>query len=113
MVRLLVSPRWLVRHLLLAAALVVCWVFGTWQYGRAVERRSVLNWSYTVEWFLFGAFAVLCWGWFLRDELRDPESEPEQVAPKQRVVVPVTDAEDPELAAYNRMLARLHEKDTT
>jgi type VI protein secretion system component VasK len=110
--RLLLTPRWLVRHLLLAVALVVCWLFARWQYGRAVDRHSVLNWSYTIEWTLFGAFAVLCWGWFLRDELRGPQEEPEQVAPKQRVVTPVSDEDDPELAAYNRMLARLHEKDT-
>ncbi|HTL24716.1 MAG TPA: hypothetical protein VL281_11855 [Mycobacteriales bacterium] len=112
MLRLLLSPRWLVRHLLLAVALVVCWLFARWQYGRAVDRHSVLNWSYTIEWLLFGAFALLSWGWFLRDELRGPQEEPEQVAPQQRVVTPVTDEEDPELAAYNRMLARLHEKDT-
>jgi hypothetical protein len=111
--RLLLSPRWLVRHALLVAALVVCWLFARWQYGRAVDRHSVLNWSYTIEWLLFGAFALLSWGWFLRDELRGPQDdEPEQVAPAQRVVQPVSDEEDPELAAYNRMLARLHEKDT-
>jgi hypothetical protein len=111
--RLLVSPRWLARHLLLAAALVVCWLFARWQYGRAVDRHSVLNWSYPVEWVLFGAFAVLCWGWSLRDDLRGPEPEPQQVAPKQRVAQPVTPEADPELAAYNRMLARLHEKDSS
>jgi type VI protein secretion system component VasK len=112
--RVLLAPRWLVRHVLLAVALVVCWLFGRWQYGRAITRHSVLNWSYTVEWTLFGAFAVLCWGWFLRDELRGEEPvEDEPVAPpQQRVALPVTDEEDPELAAYNRMLARLHQKDT-
>jgi hypothetical protein len=56
---------------------------------------------------------VLCWGWSLRDDLRGPEPEPQQVVPKQRVAQPVTDEEDPELAAYNRMLARLHEKDSS
>ena len=116
MLRLLVSPRWLVRHVLLVGAVTVCWFFGRWQLGRALDRHSVLNWSYAVEWFLFAAFACLCWGWFLRDELRGgprPEEEPPAVPLRQRPVAPpVTDEEDPELAAYNRMLARLHQADT-
>jgi hypothetical protein len=112
MLRLLLSPRWLVRHVLLVGAITVCWFFGRWQLGRAVDRHSVLNWSYAIEWFLFAAFACLCWGWFLRDELRgEPPPEEEPAAPvRQRTVVPVSDDEDPELAAYNRMLADLHRK---
>jgi hypothetical protein len=115
--RLLVSPRWLVRHLLLVAAVVICWLFGRWQLGRAIDRHSVLNWSYAVEWFLFAAFAVLTWGWFLRDELRGPQADdeltPEDVlAVPQRVAEPVSDEDDPELAAYNRMLAELHRKES-
>ena len=114
MLRLLLTPRWLVRHALLVAALVVCWFFGRWQLGRALDRDSVLNWSYAVEWFLFAGFAVLCWGWFLRDELRgEPTAEPEAYpSVQQRVAEQVTDEEDPELAAYNRMLAELHRKAT-
>jgi DNA-binding transcriptional regulator of glucitol operon len=111
--RLLVSPRWLVRHVLLVGAVTVCWFFGRWQYHRALARHSVLNWSYTVEWTLFAAFAVLCWGWFLRDELRgEPEEPAPSVEVRQRVAQPVTDDEDPELAAYNRMLSALHQKES-
>jgi type VI protein secretion system component VasK len=113
--RLLVSPRWLVRHVLLVLALAVCAGFARWQLGRALERHSILNWSYTLEWTLFGLFALLCWGWFLRDELRGPDQEDEQPAPPpvyQPVAQPVTDDEDPELAAYNRYLAELHSKKT-
>jgi hypothetical protein len=112
--RLLVSPRWLFRHVLLAAALATCWGFGRWQLHRAIARDSILNWSYTVEWTLFGMFAVLSWGWFLRDDLRGPQPE-EPPAPQrvyQPVAQPVTDEEDPELAAYNRYLAELHAKET-
>ena len=112
---MLVAPRWLVRHVLLVGALVGCYFAGRWQFHRAVSRHSVLNWSYTVEWGLFGAFAVLCWGWFLRDELRG-ESEPEVDQPVrvyQPIALPVTDDEDPELAAYNRYLAGLNSKDSS
>jgi hypothetical protein len=113
---LLVSRRWLWRHLLLAAALGVCWFGFSWQLDRALERHSVLNWSYTVQWALFGAFSVLTWGWFLRDELRgETDDEPRgRVEPTpQPLPEPVTDEEDPELAAYNRMLAELHRKATS
>lgn len=109
------SPRWLIRHVLLVAALATCWGFGTWQLGRAIRRHSVLNWSYTVEWTLFGAFSVLCWAWFLRDDLRGEQPEPAATAAREvhfPPAPPVTDDEDPELAAYNRYLAQLNAKDT-
>lgn len=115
MLRLLVSPRWLVRHVLLVAALWACYGFGNWQYGRAVARHSILNWSYTVEWTLFGLFSLLCWGWFLRDELRGGPvvvADDQPVRVYQPTAQPVTDEEDPELAAYNRMLAQLNTKDS-
>ena len=114
--RLLLSRRWLPRHLLLAAALGVCWFGFRWQLGRALDRHSVLNWSYTVQWALFAGFSVLTWGWFLRDELRGDlhDDPPGPVEPVQRTVIePVSDEEDPELAAYNRMLADLHRKATS
>jgi hypothetical protein len=114
MLRLLLSPRWLVRHVLLVGAVTVCWFFGRWQLGRALDRHSVLNWSYAIEWMLFAGFAFLMWGWFLRDELRgESAAEPEErpvVQLRQQPVVPVSDEDDPELAAYNRMLADLHRK---
>ena len=114
LLRLLVAPRWLVRHLVLVVSIVGCAIAARWQYHRALSRHSVLNWSYTVEWTLFGAFAVLCWGWFLRDELRgEPEPPPPPPPSWQRIAEPVTDEEDPELAAYNRMLAELSRKETS
>ena len=116
MLRLLVSPRWLVRHVLLGLALWACYGFGRWQYGRAVTRHSILNWSYTVEWTLFGMFALLSWAWFLRDELRGGpavEVQEQPVRVYQPAAQPVTEDEDPELAAYNRMLAQLNTKDAS
>jgi hypothetical protein len=108
---LLLKPRWLLRHVLLVVAVGTCYGFGRWQYGRAVSRHSVLNWSYTIEWALFGAFAALSWAWLLRDEIRGVEPALEPAKPVYLPVAqPVTDAEDPELAAYNRLLAQLNQK---
>jgi hypothetical protein len=113
-VRVLLSPRWLLRHVLLVVALITCFLFGRWQLGRAVDRHSVLNWSYAIEWALFALFALVCWAWYLRDDLRGgAAARAEEPAPPVYLptAVPVTDDEDPELAAYNRYLASLH-KDT-
>ena len=113
MVRLLLSPRWLVRHLVLLAALTGCFFGARWQLGRAVQRHSVLNWSYGIEWCLFAGFALLCWGWYLRDELRGPtEDTPAPPVVYQPVAQPVSDDDDPELAAYNRYLAGLNRQDS-
>ena len=114
MLRVLLSPKWLARHVLLAVAVTVCFVAGRWQLGRAVDRHSVLNWSYAVEWALFGLFAVVCWAWYLRDDLRGgADARPDEPAKPVYLPVaqPVTDDEDPELAEYNRYLASLNNKD--
>jgi hypothetical protein len=108
----LVRPKWLVRHVLLVVVCTVCWLFGRWQLGRAIDRHSVLNWSYAIEWTLFALFAVVCWGWYLRDDLRgNPREEPEPAPVYLPQAQPVSDDEDPELAAYNRYLASLNPQD--
>jgi hypothetical protein len=89
-----------------------CVGFGRWQLGRAVNRHSILNWSYAIEWTLFALFCLLTWGWFLRDEARGgpaPKTE-RPVLVYQPAAPEVTDEEDPELAAYNRMLNDLNNK---
>jgi len=114
--RIVLSPRWLWRHVLLVVAVTTCLLFGRWQLGRAVDRHSVLNWSYAIEWALFALFAVVCWGWYLRDEIRGGAAAwAEEPAPRVYLptAVPVTDDEDPELAAYNRYLASLHKDPAT
>lgn len=111
MLRLLLTPRWLARHALALLLVGGCVVAARWQYHRAVEHHNSLqNWSYVVTWLLFAGFVVLCWGWYLRDEARGPQParlRPDPLPPRP-VPPPVTDAEDPELAAYNRYLAQLH-----
>lgn len=120
MLRLLVSPRWLARHVLALLLIGGCSVAARWQFHRAVRRHSILNWSYTLEWSLFAGFVVLCWAWFLRDELRGPQDEPVAVPPRQEPDLPEAvdrprsepdnEPNDPELAAYNAYLAKLHAK---
>jgi DNA-binding transcriptional regulator of glucitol operon len=115
-VRLLLTPKWLAWH---AFALVSAYVMvrlGLWQWHRAHATHSAQNMGYALQWPAFAIFALIVWWRVCRDVLHPPED----AAPAPKVsrrpapepaaaVAPVTDEEDPELAAYNRYLAKLNE----
>lgn len=115
--RRLLTPRWLLWHVLVAAAVVVFLGLARWQYGRAIGGNT-LSWAYTLQWPLFAGFVVAMWVRTARDELRRVRDEPPPPAPppiaprparparRPRAVDPEPD--DPELAAYNRYLAWLN-----
>jgi DNA-binding transcriptional regulator of glucitol operon len=121
--RLLISPRWLVGHVLVAACFVAFLWLGWWQWGRAHEAGGTgQNLGYALQWPLFAGFLLYGWSRVLRIEAAKAraadEPEPEPEPPKPRLVVPkyqppaIDDGEpDEELAAYNRRLAALHEQD--
>ena len=100
--------------LALAAAMVG---LGLWQYHRAEDRHSLQNYSYAAEWVLFACFTVVAYIKLARDEVRGtvpkrpavPRSLPLVARP---AAVPVSDEQDPELAAYNRYLAALNAAST-
>lgn len=111
----MLSVKWMGLHLVvLALAAAMVWL-SLWQYHRAQDRNSLQNYSYAAEWVLFAAFTVVAYGKLARDELRG-EAPPRPVAPPGLPIaplpmaVPVTDEQDPELAAYNRYLAALNDK---
>jgi hypothetical protein len=98
---------------------------GDWQLHRALSGNA-LSWAYTFEWPLFSAFAVVFWAKTIRDEFRIrrgggaelaeaaeaasvAQSLPAGVGTAQ-VQQPADDAEDEELAKYNRYLARLNDE---
>jgi hypothetical protein len=118
----LVSPRWLAWHAFaVLASLGMLWL-GDWQFHRA-ETGNALSWAYTFEWPVFAIFGVVFWVKTIVDEWRARGGTPsgatragEQSGPAMRLpsaahtaagANDVTDAEDPELAAYNTYLARL------
>lgn len=108
--QLLLTPRWLVRLavavLLIAAFLALGW----WQWARA-RSGNTLSWAYTFEWPLFAGFVVFfCWR-MLQLELDPPEQPERQLVEPPPPPPVVEDRDDPELAAYNRYLAALHEQD--
>jgi hypothetical protein len=138
--RLALSPRWFVWHLLTLGAMVTCGFMAAWQWGKAgTAMGSALNVGYGLQWPVFAVFFGYMWWRFLRLEARRlvaadaEESAPEPAGPapldrpaaapepaepspfgvRRGPVRPVTEDEDPQLAAYNRMLAELaaHDED--
>ncbi len=110
--RRLVTPGWLVLHLVAVAAVVALFELGRWQWGRGVALGRLQNYSYGVEWWLFTAFAVFLWVKTMADSLEERTQEPEQgeAVAAAPTVDPAAgqDDDDPELAAYNRHLRALH-----
>jgi DNA-binding transcriptional regulator of glucitol operon len=122
--RFLITPRWLVWHLLMVVCFWGMLWLGNWQFHRALAGNG-LSWAYTFEWPLFAVFAVVFWAKTIRDEFRirrgempDPRAAaeadrlPDGVGPVQASSVQAgagaPDEEDAELSAYNAYLARLN-----
>ncbi len=120
--RVLLSPKWVLGHLLALAAAVVCIRLGLWQWHRAHETHSMQNYGYAVQWPIIGLFLVALWVRVLRDEVHPRVGGPTRrgapALPASRAAPPAApppldaaDPEDAELIAYNRYLAALHEQD--
>ena len=122
------SGRWLFWHALTIVVVVGCVWLGRWQWDRAgAADGSLQNFGYALQWPLFALFFLFMWWRMLRLDIRaardgEPADQPvEQHVPAlvprsdsqaaSTAPAPVTDDEDPELAAYNRMLAELARRD--
>ncbi|WFG46677.1 hypothetical protein PaSha_10265 [Pseudonocardia alni] len=72
MMRLLLSPRWMVWHVLTLGAMVACTWLAVWQWGRAGSAMgSALNVGYGLQWPLFAVFFGVMWWRFLSMEIAD------------------------------------------
>jgi len=116
------SRRAVALHVLLAVVVPGCLAAGWWMYSRATHGDNIA-WVYTVEWPFFACYAVYMWWKLLHD---DPAARRAAMQPPSGATVRgITtrpggavpegfdpyDESDPELAAYNRYLASLHERD--
>ncbi len=129
MLRLVLSPRWIAWHLLTLGAMVTCGFLAAWQWNRAGSALgSAVNVGYGLQWPVFAVFFGWIWWRMLRMEivkLREeapepavgtapataPPSGPSPFVHRPGRVRPVSDADDPEVAEYNRMLAALAARD--
>jgi DNA-binding transcriptional regulator of glucitol operon len=134
--RSLLTPRWLLLHLLFIVVTIATGFLAVWQWDRAHDAGgSFQNLGYALQWPLFGAFTIFLWirvarmdldqqkeeGSLAPDavedaELKSPESVEKNAARRNRPLVPppappVDADEDPELAEYNRYLAELNDRD--
>ncbi|MBA2389663.1 MAG: hypothetical protein H0V67_05340 [Geodermatophilaceae bacterium] len=111
--RILLSPAWLIGHVLAVSAFATCLWLGWWQLARfESETGGVQNAGYALQWPVFGAFALFFWARVIRSELhpREPVPLPSTGGPRPRLIL--DEDADPELAAYNRYLAELHAADS-
>jgi hypothetical protein len=107
----LLTPKWLLMHLLVVALFVATFFLGYWQLSKAEAGGGAVNWSYALQWPLYGFMGLWFYLRMLRLEMyRDPdEGEPgTDVVLYQRPRIDTSG--DPELAAYNAHLAELNER---
>ncbi|WP_040336759.1 metalloprotease [Candidatus Blastococcus massiliensis] len=107
----LLTPKWVLGHLVVAALFVATWFLGYWQLTKAEAGGGAVNWSYALQWPLYGLMGLWFYVRMARDELRrDPDADHpgNAVVLYQRPRIDTTG--DPELAAYNAYLAELNER---
>jgi DNA-binding transcriptional regulator of glucitol operon len=104
---------------LCAVCLVACVGLAWWQWQRFENGGTWQNLGYVLQWPLFGLFPAFMF-WRLRKlRMRPQEPEPARAesqppppgAPARPAVRQDVGDDDPELAAYNRMLAQLNALD--
>jgi DNA-binding transcriptional regulator of glucitol operon len=121
-------------HLLTIGAMVTCSLLAAWQWHRAGSAMgSALNIGYGLQWPVFALFFGYMWWRMLSMEVRRTREEsldnpvdsqpiavvpvptrypgPSPFGPRPAQARPVADEDDPEMAAYNRMLAELAGRD--
>jgi hypothetical protein len=109
--RRVLTVKWVLLHLLVVALFVGTFFAGYWQLSKAEGGGGAVNWSYAVQWPLYGFMGVWFYSRMLRTELtRDPDADDpgNAVVLYQRPRIDTTG--DPELAAYNAYLAELNER---
>jgi hypothetical protein len=108
-------------HITAIIVVPACLALGWWQVTRALDGNT-LSWAYVFEWPIFAGYAVFMWWKLTHDpETSAPAGREDQgtphgdgAAPDDRSEVltgapsPQDEAEDEELASYNRYLAALH-----
>jgi hypothetical protein len=83
--------------------LVLCW----WQVTRALSGNT-LSWAYVFEWPIFAGYGVFLWWKLIHDRPAGNEAGEDEAGEKGPSPVETADAEDEELASYNRYLAALN-----
>ena len=104
----LLTPRWVLLHLLVVALCVATFFRGHWQLTKAEAGGGAVNWSYALQGPLYGFMGLWVYLRMVRIELHRAPDEDE---PGSAVVLyqrpRIDTSSDPELAACNAYLAEL------
>jgi DNA-binding transcriptional regulator of glucitol operon len=123
--RVLLSPKWLVGHVLAVAVALTCLALGWWQWDRWHSVGGTMqNLGYALQWPMFAIFALVAWGRIVYLELHPPPARSPRPPAGRSASRPAAaphpgtagqpaagEDVDEELAAYNRYLAQLHARD--
>jgi DNA-binding transcriptional regulator of glucitol operon len=114
--RALLTPRWLGRHLVLIGCWVAFGLLGRWQWDVAMSRTGgIQNLFYAIQWWTFAVVVTYGW-WRLAREERRGVVPAEQPTTHRSVPAwllrpppePPRTGPDPELDRYNAWLASLN-----
>jgi hypothetical protein len=86
-------------HVGLFLAEIICVPAFIWQLSRALTG-NLLSWAYVFEWPILGGYAIFMWRRLLQEE------RGQRVRPQ--IDMAKAEADDPELAAWNAYLAKVH-----
>lgn len=122
--RFAARPGWVLFHLLVIAAVITMIFLGRWQLHVSEHKHfDIQNFGYSIQWWLFSAFALFFWWRILRDNARrkddgepvetQPAAAAEEPVAYRRYVMPTAPQQpsDPVHAAYNDYLAQLAARD--
>lgn len=123
--RFALKPGWILLHLFTIALVITMILLGRWQLDVSESKHfSLQNFGYSIQWWLFSAFALGFWWRIVRDGVRrrvpasnptpaEPAASPEAPVTYRHYVMPTTPepSDDPVLAAYNEYLASLAARD--
>lgn len=114
--RMLLAPKWLFGHVVVALLFLGCLWLGRWQLDRFESATGgPQNLAYALQWPVFAAFGLWFWYRVLRDARGQRERptrrrvDERDAAQDFHAVIQADEAADPVLADYNRYLASLHE----
>jgi DNA-binding transcriptional regulator of glucitol operon len=98
-------------HLTALVVVPGCLALGWWQLHRALSGNT-LSWAYTFEWPFFACYGVYMWWRLVHEQpTEEPTEEGVLERPRDGESLAREQAEDEELAAYNRYLAQLNAAD--
>lgn len=98
--RLILSPRWMVWHVLTLGAMATCGFLAAWQWQRAGSAMgSTLNVGYGLQWPVFALFFGYMWWRMLRMEAAELAAEPGAGTAAETATATATEtATEPEVA---------------